>query len=257
MTPETLAPDIAWEPSGHLSDVALSAFADGEDALLDAAMHAHLDGCEACAIELGNVAMRSANVASALRDPALIHALHEIAEAAPSAVLEQARSESGRSIASDVQQSIANDVQQSITSDVPQSIASDVQIPVSVAEASPIGVAPSWVPPTSVRAPKSELVKARKVPLGLLFPVMALAAIGAAPSMIKLPAQIAAAWSVVRDVAPALVRIAPAALSKAWSGPRGATVVMVTWMLAAALVAAGLGIAMKQSKKLAADGGRR
>ena len=249
MTPETLAPDIAWEPSGHLSEVALSAFADGEDALLDAAMHAHLDDCEACAIELGNVAMRAANVASALRDPALIHALHEIAEAAPSAVLSQARSESAQAITSDVQQSIANHVQ--------QSIANDVQIPVSVAQASPIGVAPSWVPPTSVRAPKSELVKARKVPLGLLFPVMALAAIGAAPSMIKLPAQIAAAWSVVRDVAPALVRIAPAALSKAWSGPRGATVVMVTWMLAATLVAAGLGIAMKQSKKLVANGGRR
>lgn len=241
MTPETLAPDIAWEPSGHLSEVALSAFADGEDALLDAAMHAHLDSCEACAIELGNVAMRAANVASALGDPALIHALQEIAEAAPSAVLSQARSESAQAIASDVQQPIAN----------------DVQIPVSVAQASPIGVAPSWVPPTSVRAPKSELVRTRMVPLGLLFPVMALAAIGAAPSMIKLPAQIAAAWSVVRDVAPALVRIAPAALSKAWSGPRGATVVMVTWMLAATLVAAGLGIAMKQSKKLVTDGGRR
>ena len=66
MTSETLAPDIAWEPSGHLSEVALSALADGEEALLDAAMLGHVDACEACAVQLGEVAMRGAHVGDAL-----------------------------------------------------------------------------------------------------------------------------------------------------------------------------------------------
>jgi hypothetical protein len=66
MNNETLAPDIAWEPSGHLSEVALSALADGEEELLDAAMHDHLGSCDACAVQLGEMAMRSARVGEAL-----------------------------------------------------------------------------------------------------------------------------------------------------------------------------------------------
>lgn len=65
MSTETLAPDVGWEASGHLSEVALSAVADGEEALLDAAMHAHLGACDACALQLGEVALRSAEVAEA------------------------------------------------------------------------------------------------------------------------------------------------------------------------------------------------
>jgi hypothetical protein len=65
MSIETLARDVAWEASGHLSEVALSVAADGEDALLDAAMHEHLRSCDACGAELGRVALRSAVAAEA------------------------------------------------------------------------------------------------------------------------------------------------------------------------------------------------
>jgi len=211
MSPETLAPDIAWEPSGHLSEVALSVVADGEDALLDAAMRAHLDGCEACALQLGGVAMRAATVATALRDPAAAAVIRDVR--AP--------------------------------------------MPASVAQAFPIGVAPSWLPPVSVRAPKAELTRPRKVPVRALVPALLVAALGAVPSMWHAPAQVAQAWSVLRQIGPAFVRVAPSALAKAWGGPRGTMVVMAVWMLAGALVVAGLGIAKQQSKKLVVDGGRR
>ena len=235
MTPETLAPDIAWEPSGHLSEVALTALADGEDALLSSAMHAHLEGCDACAMALGAVAMRSASLADALRDPAMVHKLREVAS----------------KIEADLVHPLPSDARQSLPSDARQSL------PDSVAQVGAIGVAPSWVPPVNVRAPKSELVRMRKVPWKTLFPVMCLAVIGAVPSMLHMPARLAQTWSVLRDVAPAFVRLAPSALAKAWGGPRGTAVVIAVWMLAATLVAAGLGIAKQQSKKLVVDGGRR
>lgn len=66
MITETLAPDVGWEPSGHLSEVALSVVADGEDGLLDEGMRIHLNGCDACAVKLGQVAMRAADVGEAL-----------------------------------------------------------------------------------------------------------------------------------------------------------------------------------------------
>jgi hypothetical protein len=63
MSTETLSQDVGWEPSGHLSDVALSAVADGEDGLLDAEMNGHLGSCDACATRLGHVALRAADMA--------------------------------------------------------------------------------------------------------------------------------------------------------------------------------------------------
>ncbi len=66
MTSEILAPDVAWEPSGHLSEIALTAMVDGEDGLLDTAMHEHITSCETCAVQLGEVALRSAHVGEAL-----------------------------------------------------------------------------------------------------------------------------------------------------------------------------------------------
>ncbi|MFO0587230.1 MAG: hypothetical protein U0441_06820 [Polyangiaceae bacterium] len=242
MNPETLAPDIAWEPSGHLSEVALTALADGEDALLSPAMHAHLEGCDACAMALGAVAMRSADLADALRDPATVNKLREVA-----AVIEADRVYAPPD---EARQSVPNDVRQSVPNDVRQSL------PESVVQVGAIGVAPSWVPPVSVRAPKNELVRTRKVPWGALVPAFAVAALGAFPSLLRAPAQLAETWSVLRDVGPAFLRLAPSALAKAWGGPRGTAVVIAVWMLAGTLVAAGLGIAKQQSKKLVVDGGR-
>jgi hypothetical protein len=60
---------------------------------------------------------------------------------------------------------------------------------------------------------------------------------------------------VFRKVAPSIVRLAPAAADRALGGP-GVRVVIL-WALAALLLAMGLGIAKRASKKMALDGGRR
>ncbi len=148
--------------------------------------------------------------------------------------------------------SLPSDVRQSLPSDVRQSL------PSTVAQALPIGA--SWMPPAGVRASSPDLVKTaarRKIPMAALVPALLVAALGAVPSLLHVPAQVTQTWSVLREVGPSFVRVAPLALAKAWNGPRGTLVVMVVWALAAMLVAAGMGIAKQQSKKLLVDGGRR
>jgi hypothetical protein len=179
MSPETLAPDVAWEPSGHLSEVALSVAADGEYTLFDPAMHEHLASCEACAAQLGSVALRSADVAEAL-----------------------------------------------------------AAVPGLAAERRP-AMAPSR----------------RRVPVLAIAAALVVAAVGALPSVLSVPERAAQAWSVFRKVAPSIVRLAPAAADRALGGP-GVRVVIL-WALAALLLAMGLGIAKRASKKMALDGGRR
>ena len=242
MTPETLAPDVAWEPDGCLSEVALSVAADGEDALLDAKMHEHLASCEGCTIQLGNMALRAAGTREALLDPSVASVVRDIRASLPVAA-------GAPQIV--VTQSLPSDVRQSLPSDVRQSL------PSSVAQSLPIGVAP-WAPPASVRASSPDLVRARRrVPMAALVPALVVAALGAIPSLMQVPAQAAQTWSVLREIAPAFLRIAPHAVAKAWGGPRGTMVVLAVWTLAAMLVATGLGIAKRQSKKLIVDGGRR
>ena len=234
MTPETLAPDVAWEPDGCLSEVALSVAADGEDALLDAKMHEHLASCEGCTIQLGNMALRAAGTREALLDPSVASVVRDIRASLP--------------VAAGAPQLV---VTQSLPSDVRQSL------PSSVAQSLPIGVTP-WAPPASVRASSPDLVRARRrVPMAALVPALVVAALGAIPSLMQVPAQAAQTWSVLREIAPAFLRIAPHAVAKAWGGPRGTMVVLAVWTLAAMLVATGLGIAKRQSKKLIVDGGRR
>jgi hypothetical protein len=97
----------------------------------------------------------------------------------------------------------------------------------------------------------------RKVPMAALVPALLVAVLGAVPSLVHVPAQVAQTWSVLRQVAPSFLRVAPQAIAKAWGGPKGTAVVMIVWALAAMLVAAGMGIAKQQSKKLMLDGGRR
>lgn len=242
MTPETLAPDVAWEPDGCLSEVALSVAADGEDALLDAKMHAHLTSCEACALQLGNLALRAAGTSEALLDPSVAAVVRGIRASLPAAA-------EAPQIA--VAQPLPEDVRQSLPSDVRQSL------PSTVAQSLPIGVAP-WAPPANIRASSPDLAIARRrVPMAALVPALLVAALGAVPSLMQVPAQAAQTWSVLREVAPAFLRIAPHAVAKAWGGPRGTMVVLAVWTLAAMLVATGLGIAKRQSKKLIVDGGRR
>ena len=51
----------------HLSEVALSMIADGEDALVPIAAHTHLETCDRCAVKLGELALLSVSVADAMQ----------------------------------------------------------------------------------------------------------------------------------------------------------------------------------------------
>jgi hypothetical protein len=55
-----------WDGSGHLSDLALVALADGQDAIVDADARAHADSCEACAGKLADLALQSVAVGEAM-----------------------------------------------------------------------------------------------------------------------------------------------------------------------------------------------
>lgn len=216
MTTETLEYEVAWEPSGHLSEVALSVMADGEDALLDATMHAHLASCEACAMQLGSVALRAASVAGALsRAPAFAA---EVRSSLP----------------------IAGEIQ----------VIASVPAPVIVAQAiaNEAALAPATTRPASRR---------RRVPALPIAAAMAIALLGILPSLGRVRQQVSPLWSVLTDVAPALVKLGPQAFMKAWSGSQSARMVPLVWALAAVLVAAGLAIASRASKKMFVDGGRR
>lgn len=189
MSPEILAPDVAWEPSGHLSEVALSVAADGEYTLLDTAMHEHLASCEACAAHLGVVALRSADVA-------------EVFAVAPGRAAKQ-------------QAEVAAREQPAIAS---------AQRP--------------------------------RVPLLAIAAALVIAVVGALPSIFTVPEQVAHGWSLLQKVAPSMLRLTLLAVHRAWSGG-GAPWVATMWALAAALVAMGLAIAKRASKKMLLDGGRR
>lgn len=208
MTSETLAPDIGWEPSGHLSEIALTALADGEEALLDATMHEHLGTCDACAARLGEAAMRSAHVADAFT---------HLGALAPTLVQERT--------------------------------------PAKVIAAAPVIALPATALPVSVTSSSSRPPR-RKVPVAPIAAALVVAMLGAAPSVLSLPAEVAQTASVLRKLLPSFVRLLPQALDRLWSGPGGSAALLV-WTLSLALVAVGLGIARKASKKMIVDGGRR
>lgn len=55
-----------WDGSGHLTDVALVALADGQDALVEKEARTHAETCEACAGRLADLALESIAVGEAL-----------------------------------------------------------------------------------------------------------------------------------------------------------------------------------------------
>ncbi len=78
---QVLPDDLVWEGEAdadagadagamHLSELALTAIADGEEAILPAAARAHVDACEACGRKLGEAAMLSSAIGAALRGAA-------------------------------------------------------------------------------------------------------------------------------------------------------------------------------------------
>jgi len=57
-----LPAELVWDEAGHLSEMAQTAVADGEEALLPKLALAHLEECERCALGVGEAALLSAHI---------------------------------------------------------------------------------------------------------------------------------------------------------------------------------------------------
>ena len=65
---EKLSPDLVWHADGHLTEIALTALGDGEEAILPEGAASHAAGCEACSAALGRAALLSLRTGEALRE---------------------------------------------------------------------------------------------------------------------------------------------------------------------------------------------
>lgn len=63
---DLLPDDLVWTREGHLTEVAMTAIADGEDAIFPREAFGHLGSCEACAHGVESAALLSARVSRAL-----------------------------------------------------------------------------------------------------------------------------------------------------------------------------------------------
>src|SRR5262249_20594489 len=64
---DVLEKEIVWDESGHLSEVAKSALADGQDAILPPDALRHFSLCQLCVQSVGEAALLSAQLSAALR----------------------------------------------------------------------------------------------------------------------------------------------------------------------------------------------
>jgi hypothetical protein len=65
---ERLPSDRVWQADGHLTEIALTALADGQDAILPEDAAAHVVACGPCAAALGHAALLSLQAGEALRE---------------------------------------------------------------------------------------------------------------------------------------------------------------------------------------------
>jgi hypothetical protein len=72
--PEQLPTELVWTGEGHLSEVAMTAIADGEEAILPRDAFGHLGSCELCATGVETAASLSASVSRALSAPIPVEA---------------------------------------------------------------------------------------------------------------------------------------------------------------------------------------
>jgi hypothetical protein len=64
---DKLSLDLVWQADGHLTEIALTALGDGEEALLPDGAAAHAAACPVCAAGLGHAALLSLQTSEALR----------------------------------------------------------------------------------------------------------------------------------------------------------------------------------------------
>lgn len=60
--------ELLFEDDGHLSEIALTAIADGQEAIVAEQAHAHAAHCDACIHRLGEAALLSTSLSDALRE---------------------------------------------------------------------------------------------------------------------------------------------------------------------------------------------
>ncbi|MEO6419341.1 MAG: hypothetical protein ABIP39_08055 [Polyangiaceae bacterium] len=67
---QKLPDEIVWDEGGHLSEIALTSIADGQEAILPEAAGAHFASCSVCMQSMGNAALLSTRVAGLLAEGA-------------------------------------------------------------------------------------------------------------------------------------------------------------------------------------------
>jgi hypothetical protein len=65
---EFLPESLLWADGGHLSDEALSAYVDGQMAILPAAALSHVEGCDGCTGRLGTLSLAAWALEGAVRE---------------------------------------------------------------------------------------------------------------------------------------------------------------------------------------------
>jgi hypothetical protein len=63
---DMLEKELVWDESGHLSEIAMSALADGQDDILPPDALAHFSRCQPCVQSVGEAALLSAQMSAAL-----------------------------------------------------------------------------------------------------------------------------------------------------------------------------------------------
>ena len=76
--PARLPDELIWSEDGHLSDIALAALGDGQDAIMPEKARDHATTCESCAALMGHAAMLSSELGDAMRARVPIQAAERV-----------------------------------------------------------------------------------------------------------------------------------------------------------------------------------
>jgi hypothetical protein len=67
--PALLPDELVWSEDGHLSEIAIAALGDGQDAIMPEKARDHALSCETCAAQMGHAAMLSSELGAVMRAP--------------------------------------------------------------------------------------------------------------------------------------------------------------------------------------------
>lgn len=66
-SPDQIPEDLLWQNDGHASDIAVTVLADGQDDIVASAVKLHVSACGYCSSRMGEAALASLDVGSALQ----------------------------------------------------------------------------------------------------------------------------------------------------------------------------------------------